>query len=616
MPGIYGFYQSTSQNSPEQLLRNMLAVTDSDDRFHHELLLDNDFGLAISTIEKINPGTQLVWNGDHSVAIAFLGELFDRQALFSKYKIDSQNEQLISDSALVSLLYERNDTEFVSSLNGAFLIAIWDQAARKLILINDRMGLYPLYYGQSEHGFIFGSNIKPLLLEGSLPRRPDQTAIAEFLTFDHILGQRTLLNSVKLMPQASLMTFDANALQIKPYYQFHYRQQHEFKTDEMYMQELDFYIRQAITRQMKDDRSKGLLLSGGLDSRYILAVMTEIDPNHLHTFTWSIPRSDDARFALECARLAHSQHHFYPLEADWMLNKAEKAILLTSGNGNIINLHAFATLEEEASIVQTIYKGFLGDAMFGFGVRPRFWADYDRDTMIAEHLEAYRDYRVLTFDPKLHAEFFTDSFINATAVDWMEDFTKGMLASNCKQMTDQRSYFDLTQRVPRMTINGVDVVRDLCLVRLPFADNDLLEFSLTIPPHLRYQRTLVDRTFIQNYPQYAKIPIAQSQLPMIQCAREVWIRNKQFIQWHLRNRGFNRLAGPVSRPYKDYNTWFRTALKPMVENTLLNPVALERGYLKPEKIKQLVADHMAGENFASRIGALLTLEIAHQQLID
>lgn len=616
MPGIYGFYKTNKQTSQEQLLQKMLAVIDGDSRFQHELFIDSEMGLAVSTIKEISSIPHLVWNSEHTIATIFLGELYDRHTLFTKYHIDSQNEQTLSDAALVSMLYEHVNTEFASSLNGPFLIAIWDQTARKLILINDRMGLFPLYYGKSEHGIIFGSNIKAILMDDSLARIADLTAIAEFLTFDHMLGQRTLLSSVKLMPQASLMTFDGELLNIRPYYKFQYRQQHEFKTDEMYMQELDFYFRQAISRQMKDDKSKGLLLSGGLDSRYILAVMAEIDSQNLHTFTWSIPNSDDARFAAECARLAHSQHHFYPLEADWMVAKAEKAILLTSGNGNIINLHAFATLEKEAALVQTIYKGFLGDAMFGFGVRPRFWADYDQETMIAEHIEAYRDYRVLTFDPKLHSEFFTDSFNMATTTDWMEEFTQGMLAANCKQMTDQRSYFDLTQRVPRMTINGVDVVRDQCLVRLPFTDNDLLEFSLTIPPHLRYQRSLVDRTFIQYYPQYAKIPIAQSQLPMIQCAREVWIRNKQFIQWHLRKRGFNKLAGPVSRPYKDYNTWFRTALRPMVENTLLNPIALERGYLKPEKIKKLVADHMAGENYASRIGALLTLEIAHTQLID
>jgi hypothetical protein len=258
----------------------------------------------------------------------------------------------------------------------------------------------------------------------------------------------------------------------------------------------------------------------------------------------------------------------------------------------------------------------MGDAMFGFGIRPRFWADYDPDTTIEQHIEAYRDYRVLTIDPKDHPFFFTDSFYQETKEQWKEEFRSGMLASGCSQMSDHRSYFDLTQRVPRMTINGVDVVRDRAIVRLPFTDNDLLNFSLTIPPHFRYQRELMNRTFIRYYHEYAKIPIAQTQLPMVQCGRELWLRNKQLIQWHLRNRGFGKLAGPLTKPYKDYNKWFRTNLKPWIEQVLLDSRTLTRGYVKPEEIKKIVAEHMAGNNNAVKIGALVSLELSHRLFLD
>jgi hypothetical protein len=94
------------------------------------------------------------------------------------------------------------------------------------------------------------------------------------------------------------------------------------------------------------------------------------------------------------------------------------------------------------------------------------------------------------------------------------------------------------------------------------------------------------------------------------------IRNRQFIQWHLRNRGFEKLAGPASRPYKDYNKWFRTNLRSWVEGILLDKTTLNRGYLKPDEIKKLVQDHMAGKNNAVRLSAIMSIELSHRLFLD
>lgn len=616
MPGLFGFTKESTSDSDQHMIAKMLAVSADGDYSRHSVYMDDQIAVGISRLAILPEQQQPIWNEDHSTACFMLGELFGRASLATRYQSQVDLLSSASDLQWISSLYEKVGNTFLTHLNGNFLILIWEQKTRKLTIANDRMGLYPIYYAILPNGLIFGTQIKAMLVDERIERRVDQTAIAEFLTFDHMLGQHTLLQNIKLLPQASILEFSNGSLNIEPYYQYSYLSQFPVKRDEEYIAELDYLMKQAVKRQMTGNLTNGLLLSGGLDSRYLLAVLAEENPGNIHTFTWSIPGSDDARYAAEVANKAGSHHHFYPLEPDWLSNKAERAVLLTSGNGNVINLHAIATLEQEATISPVIYKGFMGDAMFGFGIRPRFWADYDQDTLIEQHLEAYRDYRVLTFDPKEHSEFFSDAFYHNTRQEWRSEFQAGMLACGCNQMASQRSYFDLTQRVPRMTINGVDVVRDRAVVRLPFTDNDLVEFSLTIPPHLLYQRQLVDRTFIQTYPQYAKIPIAQTRLPMMTCAREVWMRNIQFIQWHLRERGLNKLAGPASRPYKDYHNWFRHELKAMVEGILLDPRSLDRGYLKPEKIQQLVQEHMDGQNLAVRLGALLSIEIAHRMLVD
>ena len=613
MPGLIGFIKPFDSTSGQAFLDKMASTLEKDPEFERDLFIEDGFGAGRITNRILNPEPQPIWDNNHRLSVFFEGELFDREPLF---KMLDLSEEQYGDAQLVLNLYKNFDTGFIQHLNGSFLILIWDRIARKAIIMNDRFGTYPLYYAHFNGELVFSSGLRAILSDSTIPRDPDQTAIIEFLIFDHFLNDRTILKSVKLMPQASVLTFHNNNLKIEPYYHFKYRQLHSIRTDQSYIEEMNFLMQRAVKRQMQGALPVGLMLSGGLDSRNILAIMAEISNKPIETFTWSIPGSDDARFARESARVAKANHHFFNLDPDWLLNKGEQAVRITGGNGNIVNLHALAALEQEANYASVIYKGFMGDAMFGFGMRPRFWADYDQETMVDVHLEAYRDYRVLTFDTPFHEDIFSDQFYLSTREEWRNDFKNGMFASGAKQMSDQRSYFDLTQRVPRMTINGVEVVRSKTAVRLPFVDNDLVEFSLSIPPYLRINRDLANRAFIEKFPNYAKIPIAQTHLPMITCAREIWLRNIQFIQWHLRDRGHNKLAGPVSRPYKDYNLWFRTNLRTWVQETLLNSRALNRGYLKPAAIKQIVSDHMAGKNNAVRIGSLMTIELAHKFFID
>jgi hypothetical protein len=76
------------------------------------------------------------------------------------------------------------------------------------------------------------------------------------------------------------------------------------------------------------------------------------------------------------------------------------------------------------------------------------------------------------------------------------------------------------------------------------------------------------------------------------------------------------LAGPERRPYKDYNTWFRTVLRGWVEDLLFSDRSLGRGYLRPDTLHDVVEGHMQGENRAVQLGALLTVELWHRMYID
>lgn len=617
MPGIFGYVQNRDRAQGELLLGKMTAALEPEMRFKRDLYIEDGFGFGRASLAIINPEDQPVWNQNHTLAIILEGELYDRQPLFDHLEAHGGIDQSASDSELLLRLFECLGEAFVNHLNGQFILAIWNNQTRTLILANDRLGLHPLYFSQTPRGFIFGSGVRTLLTDPQVPRQVDKVAIQEYLTFDHILGQRTLLESVQLLPQASVLTYSQNTLTIRRYYDLRYETEYSLRTEQSYLDELMVHLQRAVQRQSPDGIPAGLMLSGGLDSRMLLALLADQKLHEpLKTFTWSIPGSNDARYAHEAAQKAGMPHYFFELKPDWLLEKGEKAVRITDGMGNMVNLHALATLEQEAGLAKIIYKGFMGDAMFGFGLRPRFWSLYNQSTAFDVHLEAYRDYRVLSFDLPDHARIFTDSFLRDAGDGLRQDYQAGILECNSPDLADQRCYFDLAQRVPRMTLNGVQVVRDQAVVRLPFCDNDLVEFSARTPPFLRFERRIMDDAFVKAFPKLARVPLTNNNLPMVSCAREIWMRNVQFVQWHLRKNGMGWLAGPVSRPYKDYNNWFRTTLRAWVEETLLSSRSLDRGYLRPEVIRQVVSDHMAGKNNAVQLGELMSIELWHRMALD
>lgn len=616
MPGLLGYCADLGPDEGAALLRSMARSLEAEPRFRAELDTGPGFGLGRVSLGFTNPQPQPVWNADRTIGLVMDGELFDAPGLSVLRRTDSP---ALSDAALVLHLYEEQGEGFAAQLNGAWTAAIWDQRARRLVIANDRLGLHPLYFAQVAGGLIFGGGVRALLAHPGLPRCVDRAAMAQFLTFDHVLGQRTLVRDVHLLPGGSVLTFADGRLDVRPYWRPYHPHQYTLRSEEELMALLLQRMEQAVQRQVQraDGLSLGLMLSGGVDSRVLLAYLSKhAGGRPLNTFTWGIPGCNDAAYARATARALDAPNAFYELRPDWLLHQAEEAVRITDGLGNVVNLHALATLEPEAQAAQVIFKGFLGDAMMGFAQRPQHWADYDDATRIQAHLQVHRDQGVISFEPAQHRQIFSDTFQREVGDAVLGEYKAGMDASGATLLADQRIYFDYTQRVPRMTINGVEVVRSRAVVRLPFCDNDLIDLMLSVPPGYRYQRSLMRNAFIRAFPKLAQIPITDTGLPLATCARDVTLRAEDWTRWHLHKAGLRWVAPTRRRPYKDYTAWMRGVLRPWVEETLLSPHALDRGHFQPAFMRQVVAEHMAGANHAVRLGALLALELWQRRFMD
>jgi asparagine synthase (glutamine-hydrolysing) len=619
MPGLVGYISAAPSEGHAARLQTMLKKLEPESGYQFDVYNDSAAALGRATLGVFNPEPQPIWNAAHTRCILFEGELFDTNPVRQSLEMQGVSASNTNDAGLTLLVHETLGAEGIARLNGGFAAVIWEPEKQKLYLINDRMNQYPLYYAHYNGHFAFGSGVRALLADPDLPRRTDQLAIAQYLTFDHLLFDHTLLESVKLLQQASILEYDLkqNRVEIHPYFRFSYPDIYPLRDEQEYTDEFIHLMEQAVARQSQHNQPLGILLSGGLDSRFILPYLYKYTNQHpLHGFTWGSPDCDDLKNAREIAKLVGINHHFFQLQPDWLAHRANEAVRITDGMGNIVNLHALATLDQEVQHARVIYKGFLGDAMMGFALRPQFWANYDADTLPQVHLQVHTDQGVITFNHAERQQLFTPDFQANIQNGIMDEYMSGMLESGSSLLADQRNYFDYRQRVPRMTIKGVEVVRNKAMVRLPFCDNDLIDFALRLPPGLRYERRLMRNAFIQAFPRLAQVPTTPFGLPMTSCAREIGIRTERLIRWHLINRGL--LKGPYTerKPYANYHLWFRTILRDWVESTLLSKRALGRGYFEPAVVRKVIQEHMQGAKHAVRLGAFLAIELWHQQYLD
>lgn len=592
----------------------MAGALEPDLRFRRALHAEPGVGLGRVGLEFLGSGSEIVWNADKSLALVMEGELYDTAALECAVLNEHQPPPR-SQAELMLRVFERAGGEGIARVNGAFVVAIWNRRERQLVLFNDRLGLYPLYYAEVSGNLLFASGVRALLADTTLSRTVDLVAINQFLVYDHVLGDRTFIEAARLLPQASVLTFSEGGLTIRPYWELRYPDLYEPQSEEAYVEQFGHYLRQAVRRQQPNGRPAAMLLSGGIDSRLLLGLLCG-DKGGLQTFTFGIPRCDDAAVAEEVARVCGTTHRFFELKPDWLAHMADAAVRATDGLGNIVNLHAMANIEAQSRHADVVYKGFLGDALLGFAVRRQMWGDYTDDDRYAVHRAAHRFHGVLNYEPSEEAKLLSDTFAARVGDGAYRAYREGMDRSGSRQIANQRLYFDLTQRVPRMTLNGVEVARTWTAVRLPFGDNDLLDFALTVPPGFQLERYLSKALLISLFPNLSSIPIAGTGRTLRPCARDVVAQVRDLLSWHLQGSSLSRLVSRQRRPYKEYNTWFRTTLRPWVEGILLDRRTLDRGYFRPDYIRGLVSSHMNGAKQAARLGALLTVELWHRQFVD
>jgi asparagine synthase (glutamine-hydrolysing) len=310
MCGIAGIY-SAGGDIDRELVRAMVA------RLHHRgpdgqgEHSDGHVALGMRRLAIIDPehGQQPLFNEAGDVVAIFNGEIYNHKELREELLGKGHRMHSHSDGEVIPHLYEEHGADFVERLNGIFAIALWDAGKQTLHLARDKFGVKPLYWSEANGRLTFASELKALLVDPALPRELDLAAIDQFLSFRFVPAPRTPFAAVRKLPPASALTVDARGA-VERRWWTGVPQPTRSDTDNLVHEYADAFER-AVVRQMMSDRPIGVMLSGGVDSAAIAAVVAKHSPQ-MRTFTVGFSGggegTNEIPLAAETARLFGAEH--------------------------------------------------------------------------------------------------------------------------------------------------------------------------------------------------------------------------------------------------------------------------------------------------------------------
>jgi asparagine synthase (glutamine-hydrolysing) len=592
MPGLLGYWTQSKDIYPQQLLADMASSMQHQDHLKIETSIEPGFTAGRVHLGYFQPKPQPMKDVTQRYDLWLDGEFNNALDLVKLYDIDSifAHEQ----AALALLLYQKVGWVFLPDVDGLFNIALYDKQTHQLTLVNDRFGLRPLCWVQTSQGVAYAGEVKALLQIPDVQRKIDGLAVDEWFSFGYLLDNRTWVEGIELYPPATIMQISAAGIQAERYWSWDDIQPLSKPVNETgVVEELGRLWVQAIERRV-DECRVGQLLSGGLDSRAILAALPATKHPY-HALTFGRKDSDDNRIARQVAALKGVEHHFVEItEHNWLLTRLN-GLWRIDGMGKILDLHGAEAIATFGQYCHVQLQGFLGDAVAGgsyLGATEASTYLYDKIALKSEsglELPDSIDYLLRKY---LQTNLLLDRFL-------------------------------VNQRGRRFIATGPILASAFLEVRKPFFDKDFLTFLFSLPDDLRANSYIYNKMLLRYFPKfYDNIPWEKTGLPISASKLRQQVHHtlgfaERAIRFTFRKVGVNLPVGRKS--YTNYPLWLRVEpTRSFITKLLTNSDALYVNYIDSRIARSLVTDFLEKGNNKNltTIGLLLTFEIYLRQLFE
>jgi asparagine synthase (glutamine-hydrolysing) len=432
----------------------------------------------------------LSYNGEIYNYIEIRKEL---QSLGVKFYSKSDTEVLLQ-----SLIYWQEKA--LTKLNGMFAFAFYDTLTRELLLARDRYGIKPLYYSLQDSFLAFGSEQKAIKSRSNYRSNLDKEALLEYMTFQNIFTDKTFENDIKLLQQGHFLKINTSSLsRISPtqFWDYHFSEPEKPKSEPEYVEELDHLFVQAVKRTLTSDVEIGTYLSGGMDSGSIAAIAASENPN-LKTFTVGFDLSSasgielgfDERLKAEAmSAFFKTEHHEIVLKAGDM-EKSLKNLVWHLEEPRIGQSYPNLYAAKLASKwVKVVLSGAGGDELFG-GYPWRYYQN-SGSRNFQEFIDGYYLYWQRLVDNKSLKKIFAPIASDVSNV-WTRDIFESVFKSHVNELKTPEDYVNHSLYFEAKTfLSSLFIVEDKLSMaygletRVPFMDNDLVNFAMTLPVNLK-----------------------------------------------------------------------------------------------------------------------------------
>lgn len=459
-------------------------------------IISNNFKIIASRHSNLKD-VGIVTSKDKARTLAYFGEILDGNTTFNWQKlVDLSDDQLLKT---------------IVSLNGQFCIILITRESS--YLISDRFCTHPIYYCLQDNQLLFSINAAKLY-EAANEKKLNKQTISNLFAFGHNVGEGTLLENVKSLPPASILSFTNQSLKLNRYWEFSYKNQYE-QNKHTKNEMLDFSktiidgFKEAAIKQAKNEENYLIPLSGGLDSRYLVALYHSLNKHNFKTFTMGSENSEDFIYANQVKNILKLDHKNFTIDANKIWNHAQA---FNKISGGIFPIHAplqtFQVYENYENQAEIVCASQMTDTLTG----GTLWRKKIQSLTNPNPSESYLLDIYLQNSLSFCKEIFNDNF--------KEEFNH--LPERITNTYQQKvfhplhNYFSflINQRARHATFSGNLVALQSFSMRMISFDYSLFDLLWEIPVSAKKNQTIYRLAFTHEFPDLAKVPRQGFNLPI------------------------------------------------------------------------------------------------------
>ncbi len=495
---------------------------------NHSDWKNNDILLAHSRLSIIDLSAQAhqpFFSADKRFILVFNGEIYNYHQIRLKIIQEIKNVKFKtnSDTEVILEAYKAYGKNCLKLFNGMFAFAIWDIEKKELFAARDRMGEKPFYFHHFDSTFIFASEINSILESGLVERKINKNALYDYLNYQTAFAPMTMVNLVYQLMPGEFLEFKNNVVYKEIYWK------PEVVKEDVSEEKCSFKIKslfeESIKLRMVADVEVGAFLSGGIDSSAIVAQMSEISSQKIHTFSVIFGEKDysEEKYSELIANRFNTNHHSLTVNSADFLNELPAILKATdSPGGDGPNTYIVAKATRKTGI-KVALSGVGGDELFaGYPVfkqavkfrkqillrkSPKFLRSFTGSLYhgLKKNSTSLKLKRILTEEKLTEAEFYAHSrqlFSNSESISIIGEFNK--MNSSVKKMASAIfKQYDSAHLLSAISICEMQTyLQNILLrdgdqmtmahaleVRAPFLDHHLIQYVLSVNDKEKYPHT-------------------------------------------------------------------------------------------------------------------------------